>query len=143
MSGASLAGARILVVGGAGFVGSNLVRALIDHEPEQILVVDNLLSSERENLLDHAAVAFVEGSITQDATLEQLPAELDYVFHLATYHGNQSSMADPLADHEHNTYSTLRLYEAIKDTRGLKRVVYASAGCTVAEKTFDGAQATT
>jgi nucleoside-diphosphate-sugar epimerase len=143
MTGASLAGARILVVGGAGFVGSNLVRALIEHQPEQILVVDNLLSAERENLPDHAAVAFVEGSITQDETLEQLPAELDYVFHLATYHGNQSSMANPLADHEHNTYSTLRLYEAIKDMVGLKRVVYASAGCTVAEKTFDGAHATT
>jgi nucleoside-diphosphate-sugar epimerase len=143
MTGAPLAGARILVVGGAGFVGSNLVRALIDHQPEQILVVDNLLSAERENLPDHAAVAFIEGSITQEETLEQLPAELDYVFHLATYHGNQSSMADPLADHEHNTYSTLRLYEAIKDVGGLKRVVYASAGCTVAEKTFDGAHATT
>jgi UDP-glucose 4-epimerase len=143
MTGRPLAGARVLVVGGAGFVGSNLVRALIDHEPAQILVVDNLLSSERQNLPDHAAVSLVEGSITEDAILDQVPRDLDYVFHLATYHGNQSSMADPLADHEHNTYSTLRLYEAIKNIDGVKRVVYASAGCTVAEKTFDGAQATT
>jgi nucleoside-diphosphate-sugar epimerase len=143
MTGTPLAGARVLVVGGAGFVGSNLVRALTDHEPAQILVVDNLLSSERENLPDHAAVAFLEGSITDDAIVEQLPRDLDYVFHLATYHGNQSSMADPLADHEHNTYSTLRLYEAIRDQPGIERVVYASAGCTVAEKTFDGATATT
>ncbi len=52
-------------------------------------------------------------------------------------------MVDPLADHEHNTFSTLRLYEAIKDIDSLERVVYASAGCTVAEKTFDGAEATT
>lgn len=143
MTGAGLAGARVLVVGGAGFVGSNLVRALTALEPAQVLVVDNLLSSERENLPDHPAVEFLEGSITESATLEQLPAALDYVFHLATYHGNQSSMADPLADHEHNTYSTLRLYEAIKGMSGLRRVVYASAGCTVAEKTFDGAEATT
>ena len=51
-------------------------------------------------------------------------------------------MADPLADHEHNTLTTLKLYEALKDHEQLKRVVYASAGCTVAEKTFDGAEAT-
>ena len=143
MTSRSLGGARILVVGGAGFVGSNLVRALLDHDPSAILVVDNLLSAERENLPDAAAVAFLEGSITEDATLEALPSDLDYVFHLATFHGNQSSMADPLADHEHNTYSTLRLYEALKHRHGIERVVYASAGCTVAEKTFDGAQATT
>jgi nucleoside-diphosphate-sugar epimerase len=143
MTDLSLAGARILVVGGAGFVGSNLVRALIDHEPEQIVVADNLLSSERENVPDHPAVSLIEGSITEDWTLERLPHDLDFVFHLATYHGNQSSMLDPLADHEHNMYSTLRLYEAIKDVPSLERVVYASAGCTVAEKTFDGARATT
>ena len=64
------------------------------------------------------------------------------MFHLSTYHGNQSSMADPLADHEHNTLTTLKLYEALKDHEHLKRVVYASAGCTVAEKTFEGAEAT-
>jgi nucleoside-diphosphate-sugar epimerase len=51
-------------------------------------------------------------------------------------------MADPLADHENNTLTTLKLYEAIKDFDGLSRVVYASAGCTVAEKTFEGAEAT-
>jgi nucleoside-diphosphate-sugar epimerase len=51
-------------------------------------------------------------------------------------------MADPLADHENNTLTTLKLYERIKDFDGLKRVVYASAGCTVAEKTFDAAEAT-
>ena len=138
-----LAGARVLVVGGAGFVGSNLVRALLDHNPDHVLVVDNLLSSERENVPEHPAVEFIEGSITDDAILDRLPPDLDHVFHLATYHGNQSSMADPLADHEHNTYSTLRLYEAIKEWPAVERVVYASAGCTVAEKTFDGAQATT
>ena len=138
MSDSPLAGTKVLVVGGAGFVGSNLVRALLEHEPREILVVDNLLSSERDNVPDDPRVALVEGSITDEQVIGDLPGDLDYAFHLATYHGNQSSMADPLADHEHNTYSTLRLYEGIKDFTGLKRVVYASAGCTVAEKTFDG-----
>jgi nucleoside-diphosphate-sugar epimerase len=143
VTGESLSGVRILVVGGAGFVGSNLVRALLEHDPGEVLIVDNLLSAEPENVPDDPRVRFVEGSITDEAVIAELPRELDYVFHLATYHGNQSSMANPLADHEHNTYSTLRLLEGIKDIDGLRRVVYASAGCTVAEKTFDGAEATT
>jgi UDP-glucose 4-epimerase len=135
-------GQSILVVGGAGFVGSNLVRALLPAEPRRVLVVDNLLSAERENLPDDPAVELIEASINDADVLAGLPRDLDYVFHLSTYHGNQSSMANPLADHEHNTLTTLNLFEALKDHSDLKRVVYASAGCTVAEKTFDGAEAT-
>lgn len=135
-------GRKILVVGGAGFVGSNLVRALLERGPARVLVVDNLLSAERENLPADDRIEFVEGSITDDAILEALPSDLSHVFHLSTYHGNQSSMADPLADHENNTLTTLKLYERLKDFDGIQKVVYASAGCTVAEKTFDEAEAT-
>jgi UDP-glucose 4-epimerase len=135
-------GCRVLVVGGAGFVGSNLVRTLLEGAPREVLVVDNLLSSERENLPDDPAVRLIEASINDDDVLAALPRDLEYAFHLSTYHGNQSSMADPLADHEHNTLTTLKLYEALKDHDRLRRVVYASAGCTVAEKTFEGASAT-
>ena len=144
MSDRAFTGARILVVGGAGFVGSNLVRSLLAHEPREVVVVDNLLSAERENLPDDGRVRFIEASINDDDVLAGLPDDLDYVFHLSTFHGNQSSMADPLADHEHNTLTTLKLCERLKDQAGtLQAVVYASAGCTVAEKTFDGAEATT
>jgi UDP-glucose 4-epimerase len=135
-------GSRVLVVGGAGFVGSNLVRRLLKLEVGHVLVVDNLLSAERENLPSDPRVELVEGSITDDGVLAALPADLDFVFHLATYHGNQSSMVNPLADHENNTLTTLKLYEALKGFDRLRRVVYASAGCTVAEKTFEGAEAT-
>lgn len=143
MSVEAFEGRRILVVGGAGFVGSNLVKALLRARPEEVIIVDNLLSSEPENVPDDSAVTFIEASINDDHVLARLPRDLDYVFHLSTYHGNQSSMAAPLADHEHNTLTTLKLLEAIKDRTAIQRVVYASAGCTVAEKTFDGASATT
>ncbi len=135
-------GQKILVVGGAGFVGSNLVQALLPSGPAEVLIVDNLLSAERLNVPEAPGVRFLEGSITADAILAQLEPDLDYVFHLATYHGNQSSIHDPLADHANNTYTTLKLYERLKNFQGLKKVVYASAGCTVAEKTFDRCQAT-
>ena len=133
---------KILVVGGAGFVGSNLVRMLLQSSPKEVIVVDNLLSAEQTNVPDSSAVTFIEGSITDNDLLAQLPSDLDYIFHLATYHGNQSSIHDPLADHENNTLTTLKLFDHIKSFQNIKKVVYASAGCTVAEKTFDEAEAT-
>jgi len=136
-------GTKILVVGGAGFVGSNLVKALLQSSPCEIVIIDNLLSAERANVPKSQLVTFIKGSITSDKILQGLRTDLDYVFHLATYHGNQSSIFDPLADHENNTLTTLKLYERIKGFKKLKKVVYSSAGCTVAEKTFNTAHATT
>lgn len=133
----------ILVVGGAGFVGSNLVLKLLEQEPGKVLVVDNLLSSERSNVPEDARVQFIEGSITDDAILAALPDTLDYVFHLSCYHGNQSSIADPMADHENNTLTSLKLFERLKDIPSLKKVVYAAAACAVAEKTYGDPSATT
>ena len=135
--------AKILVVGGAGFVGSNLVIKLLEHDPAEIVVVDNLLSSEASSVPVASNVRFVCGSITDDAILRRLPDDLDYAFHLACYHGNQSSIANPLADHENNTLTTLKLFERLKKIDSLRKVVYAAAGCAVAEKTYDDAEATT
>jgi UDP-glucose 4-epimerase len=137
-----LIGKRILVVGGAGFVGSNLCHRLLEAKPQHLIIVDNLLSAEGSSVPEGEAVEFIYGSITNDRLLASLPDAIDYVFHLATYHGNQSSMHDPLADHENNTLTTLKLLERLNAVRGLKRVVYASAGCTVAQKTFASAEAT-
>jgi UDP-glucose 4-epimerase len=139
----AFAGAVILVVGGAGFVGSNLVRALLGGPAARVVVVDNLLSAERANLPDDSRLVFVEGSIADDGILEEITDAYDYVFHLATYHGNQSSIADPLADHANNTLTSLKLFDRIARFERLRKVVYASAGCTVAEKAADLAQPTT
>jgi nucleoside-diphosphate-sugar epimerase len=135
-------GRSALITGGAGFVGGNLVRALLRLDARAIHVVDNLLSSERCNVPDDGRVTFTEGSIADDAILASLSDEYDYVFHLCTYHGNQSSIHDPLADHANNTLPTLKLYERIKDFRRMAKVVYSSAGCSVSEKTFGPAKAT-
>jgi nucleoside-diphosphate-sugar epimerase len=133
----------ILVVGGAGFVGSNLVHMLLTHEPRQIIVVDNLLSSDMVNVPADERVKFVFGSITDDQILAAIPSALDFAFHLACYHGNQSSIANPLADHANNTLTTLKLFERLKEFTRLKKVVYAAAACAVAEKTYDQPTATT
>lgn len=138
----SFAGTKILVVGGAGFVGSNLVHRLLKDKPARITIVDNLLSSEIDNVPDGPSVDFVLGSIADDRILASLPNDLDYVFHLACYHGNQSSIVDPIADHDNNTITSLKLFDRIKNFGSLQKIVYAAAGCAVAEKTFEHAKPT-
>src|SRR3990167_319343 len=138
----SFLGKKILVVGGAGFVGSNLSNRLLALEAKQVLVVDNLLSADISRVAVHPHLEFIQGSITEDKILNQLPGDLDFVFHLATYHGNQSSIEDPLKDHENNTLTSLKLFDRLSRFKGIKKVVYSSAGCTVAKKTFDHAEAT-
>lgn len=143
MAATDFSGAKLLVVGGAGFVGSNLVHQLLAQSPREIIVVDNLLSSDVANIPSDRAVRFVLGSITDERILQALPDDLDYAFHLACFHGNQSSIADPIADHDNNTLTSLKLFERLKGIRSLKKVVYAAAACAVAEKTYDAPSATT
>lgn len=134
----------VLVVGGAGFVGSNLVRLLLGNVKKiKIVIVDNLLSAEIVNVPIDERVTFIEKSVTDFRVLADLQDNIDYVFHLATFHGNQSSIFDPIADNENNTQTTLKLFERLKDFHNLRKVVYSSAGCSVAKKTFGEAIATT
>jgi len=134
---------RVLVVGGAGFVGSNLIHQILEQNPREVIVVDNLISSDVANIPADKRVRFVFGSIIDDRILATLPDDLDYAFHLACFHGNQSSIAQPFADHDNNTYTSLKLFDRLKDIKGLKKVVYAAAACAVAEKTYDEPTATT
>jgi nucleoside-diphosphate-sugar epimerase len=133
----------VLVIGGAGFVGSNLVRLLAGKGAERIDIVDNFISAEPENVPDVPCVSVIEGSIADDAILARIDDVYDVVYHLATYHGNQSSIANPLADHDNNLITTLKLFEHIKDF-GLEKVVYSASGCTLAaHEVYDGVEATT
>lgn len=135
-------GGKALVVGGAGFVGANLVRQLLELGASSVLVVDNMLSAEPENVPSDERVELVEGSIADDDVLAGLPADLEWIWHLATFHGNQSSIEFPIEDHDNNLITTLKLYERIKDFGDLRKVVYSGSGGTVAPKTFDEASAT-
>ena len=137
-----LSGRAVLVTGGAGFVGSNLVRLLLRAGVGPVRIVDNLLSAERWNVPTDPRVDLVEGSVADDSLLGAIHDEYDVVFHLCTYHGNQSSIHDPLADHEHNQLTTLKLFERIKGFQRLRSLVYSGAGCAVARKTFERAEAT-
>jgi len=131
-----------LVTGGAGFVGSNLVKKLLQYDARNVTIIDNLLSAERTNIPDNTKVEFIEGSVSNDEILSSIKDEYDFIFHLVTYHGNQSSIHDPLRDHKNNLLPTLKLLEKVRDFKKLKKLVYSGAGCAVAEKTFGEARAT-
>ena len=134
---------RVLISGGAGFVGSNLARIILSHySVEKLTIVDNLLSSELFSIPSNDVVEFVKGSIADDNILEQISDEYDYIFHLATYHGNQSSIHDPIADHQNNTLTTLKLMNHVKEFKQLKKLVYSAAGCATAKKTYNNATET-
>ncbi len=139
----SVRDSTVLVTGGAGFVGSNLVLRLLADGAARVHVVDNLLSAAIENVPVHSRVTFTLGSISNDSVLATIHDEYDFVFHLSTYHGNQSSIHNPLADHENNLLTTLKLCERVKGFHQLKKFVYAGAGCAVAEKTYDDPAPTT
>src|SRR5689334_17469822 len=115
---------KVLVVGGAGFVGGNLCRMLLQRDVAELWIVDNLLSADITNVSDDPRARFVLGSIADDEILQRLPRDLDRIWHLACYHGNQSSIANPLADHANNTLTTLKLFDCTKDFATLKKVVY-------------------
>lgn len=133
---------RILVTGGAGFVGGNLVRRILEDEPEEIIIIDNLLSSDAANVPLHPRVRFILGSAADPAILSMLEDDINYAFHLACYHGNQSSIANPLEDHANNAYANLAVFNHLSKFNNLEKVVYSAAGCAVAVKTYGTAHAT-
>jgi nucleoside-diphosphate-sugar epimerase len=135
-------GKQVLVVGGAGFVGSNLSHMLLQSDVKSMTIVDNFMSSERVNVPSDSRVNLVTGSIADDTVLRQIPDEIDYVWHLACYHGNQSSIFDPIADHDNNNITSLKLFEYLSHRDNVTKVVYSAAGCAVAEKTYGEPTAT-
>lgn len=138
----NVTGLSILITGGAGFVGFNLVEKLLELNARNITIIDNLLSSEKENISQNIKVRFIEGSINNDQILSNIKDEFDYIFHLVTYHGNQSSIRNPIADHENNLLPTLKILERVQNFKKLRKIIYSGAGCAVAEKTFGEARAT-
>ena len=116
-------GRRVLVTGGAGFVGSGLVRRLIELEA-RITVLDDLFTGRRENLPE-GGYTFVEGSVCDAPLVEHLVAGADLVLHCAA-RNIVVSTRDPRQDYETNIGGTLNVLLAARATR-LARLVYTSS----------------
>ncbi len=121
---------RVLVTGGAGFIGSHLARRLIESGRE-VLIVDDLTNGSRDNI--PAAAAFVEGDIAEAATWERLSGEhFDAVCHLAAQSSGTLSFAEPMRDMRSHLPGTFLLLQDCLQ-RGVKKVLYASSTTTYGE----------
>lgn len=118
---------RVVVTGGAGFIGSNLCRTLIESEGiESVIALDDLSNGSRDNLAG-LAVDFVEGTILDDGALDESFAGADAVVHLAALGSVPRSVADPLASHQANATGTLMVLEAARRHGNLHTVVASSS----------------
>jgi len=125
------AGKRILVTGGSGCIGSNLIRLVLRAEPERIIVIDDLSSSYEWNLPIDPKVLLVRGSILDEEKMKRaFSFKPHYVFHLAAHFANQNSVDHPETDLMVNALGTLKTLE-YASLVGVERFVFASSGCSV------------
>jgi len=125
---------KVLVTGGAGFIGSNLARLLLE-EGREVTIYDNLSSGYRQNVEALPGARFVEGDVRDAARLTEAMRGADTVFHLAASVGNTRSIEHPVDDSEINVIGTLRVLEAARSL-GVRKVVFSSSAGIFGELKF-------
>jgi len=123
-----LKNSRVLVTGGAGFIGSALIETLLEHENE-VVCLDNLATGKRENLVDFIKdknFRFIEGDIRNLADCQKAADGVHYVLHQAALGSVPRSVKDPITTNDVNVTGFLNMITAARDA-GVKRFVYASS----------------
>ena len=117
---------QYLVTGGAGFIGSNLVRFILS-QGHQVVVLDNFSTGKRENLVDilHQITLF-EGDIRNKNTVALAMQDCDAVFHQGALGSVPRSVEDPVASHDVNVNGTINILEVARSL-GIKRVIFAAS----------------
>ena len=131
LHGDDFAGAKALVTGGAGFIGSHLSEALV-RLGARVVVIDDLSGGSRDNLRSFGPVEFVEGSILDRELLARCTRDCRYVFHQAALGSVPRSVEQPRLYHEVNTTGTLNVLEAARNA-GVKRVMFAASSSAYGE----------
>lgn len=117
---------KVLITGGAGFIGSNLCKILLaSGQFTDIRVLDDLSTGSKTNL-DGLDVAFTEGSFLDMSTLTEVATGVDSIVHLGAIPSVPRSIANPRASHEANATGTLNILEAARQT-GVDHVIVASS----------------
>jgi nucleoside-diphosphate-sugar epimerase len=120
------AGSRVLVTGGAGFIGSNLAERLC-REGHSVRVLDNLTTGRRENLASvRDDLELIEGDVRSPERVHSAVRGCELVFHQAALPSVPRSIQDPLTSHASNVTGTLNVLLASRD-EGVRRVVFASS----------------
>lgn len=123
-----------LVTGGAGFIGSHLVEALVERG-ERVRVLDDFSTGRRENLANVVGhIELLEGDVADPETTERAVAGCNYVIHLAAIASVQASLEDPRHTHRVNVDGTLNVLDAARRA-GVRRVVFASSAAVYGDHT--------
>ena len=121
---------KALVTGGAGFIGSHLAETLHQNNVE-VLVVDNLLTGKKENLLSLDLENTIYGDVGSEETLKIIKNfNPDVCFHLAAQSSVVISVEDPLLDFEHNLLQPVQLIKTLLET-DCKQFIFTSSGGTI------------
>jgi len=117
---------KVLITGGAGFIGANLVRTLADAGATKLTVLDDLSTGAMANL-DGTDVDFVLGNITDADLVNRLGADVDAIAHLGALGSVALSMEDPLLTHQANSTGTFNVLEAARHNGGAHVILASSA----------------
>ena len=118
---------KIVVTGGSGFIGSALVRVLLERGASEVEVIDNLLTGHERNLDEvRGGVRLHKLDIRNSAAIEPVIRDADVVYHLAAIPSVPRSIADPVPSHEINIDGSFNVYRAAAEGR-VRRVVYAAS----------------
>jgi nucleoside-diphosphate-sugar epimerase len=127
----SFKGKTVLVTGGAGAIGGNLVRKLNELDTKKIVILDDLSSSYEWNIPRGLKIQFIKGDILDDEKLKwAFKGRPEIVYHLAAHFANQNSVDNPETDLMVNGMGTLKVLEHAHLV-GVERFVYASSGCGI------------
>ncbi|WP_299742883.1 NAD-dependent epimerase/dehydratase family protein [uncultured Rossellomorea sp.] len=126
---------KILVTGGAGFIGSHIVEELLNKN-EQVVVIDNFSMGSMDNLPKDDKLTVVEGDISSKETIEKLFQQHRFkkIFHLGAIASVAASVEDPLHTHQTNLEATLYLLEETRKQGGLERFVFASSAAVYGDE---------
>lgn len=118
---------KILITGGAGFIGSQTVDLLLS-QGKQVVVLDNLFSGSMSNLdMRHPDLTFIEGDVLEYPLVEDLLKDCDAVLHLAAIASVPHSIENPIYSFQVNTQGFLQVLEAVRKSSRPIRLVYASS----------------
>ena len=122
-----------LITGGAGFIGSNIVKYLIKYQAKKIIVMDNLSNGSYENIEEFISLQnfeFINGDIRDFNLCKNLISKVDYVCHQAALGSVPRSIQNPILTNDVNVNGFLNVLHAVKEHPNVKKMVYAASSST-------------